>query len=176
MDEIDSIAPVRGGEADSHVTERVISQMLTEIDGLQSLHNVVIIAATNRPDMLDPALLRPGRFDRLVAIPAPDLEGRKQILRIHTAKKPLAEDVDLDELAKRTDSYTGADLAALTNEAVMLTIRSLVAKGKDMSPEEIKEHKISMASFNQALEKVKPMTRTDLGKLPRIREDYVYVR
>jgi len=176
MDEIDSIAPVRGGEADSHVTERVISQMLTEIDGLQSLHNVVIIAATNRPDMLDPALLRPGRFDRLVAIPAPDLEGRKQILRIHTAQKPLAEDVDLDELAKRTDSYTGADLAALTNEAVMLTIRSLVAKGKDMSPEEIKEHKISMASFNQALEKVKPMTRTDLGKLPRIREDYVYVR
>jgi len=176
MDEIDSIAPVRGGEADSHVTERVISQMLTEIDGLQSLHNVVIIAATNRPDMLDPALLRPGRFDRLVSIPAPDLEGRKQILRIHTAHKPLAKDVDLDELAKRTDGYTGADLAALTNEAVMLTIRSLVAKDKEMSPEEIKEQKISMAFFNQALEKVKPMSRTDLGKLPRIREDYVYVR
>ena len=176
MDEIDSIAPVRGGEADSHVTERVISQMLTEIDGLQSLHNVVIIAATNRPDMLDPALLRPGRFDRLVSIPAPDLEGRKQILRIHTAQRPLAKDVALDELAKRTDGYTGADLAALTNEAVMLTIRSLVAKDKEMSPEEIKEQKISMAFFNQALEKVKPMSRTDLGKLPRIREDYVYVR
>lgn len=176
MDEIDSIAPVRGGEADSHVTERVISQMLTEIDGLQSLHNVVIIAATNRPDMLDPALLRPGRFDRLVSIPAPDLEGRRQILRIHTAQKPLAKDVDLEELAKKTDGYTGADLAALTNEAVMLTIRSLVAKGKEMSPEEIKEHKISMAFFLQALEKVKPMARTELGKLPRIREDYVYVR
>jgi transitional endoplasmic reticulum ATPase len=176
MDEIDSIAPVRGGEADSHVTERVISQMLTEIDGLQSLHNVVVIAATNRPDMLDPALLRPGRFDRLVSIPAPDLEGRRQILRIHTAQKPLAKDVDLEELAKKTDGYTGADLAALTNEAVMLTIRSLVAKGKEMSPEEIKEHKISMTFFLQALEKVKPMSRTDLGKLPRIREDYVYVR
>jgi len=176
MDEIDSIAPVRGGEADSHVTERVISQMLTEIDGLQSLHNVVVIAATNRPDMLDPALLRPGRFDRLVSIPAPDLEGRRQILRIHTAQKPLAKDVHLEELAKKTDGYTGADLAALTNEAVMLTIRSLVAKGKEMSPEEIKEHKISMTFFLQALEKVKPMSRTDLGKLPRIREDYVYVR
>ncbi len=150
--------------------------MLTEIDGLQSLHNVVVIAATNRPDMLDPALLRPGRFDRLVRIPAPDLEGRKQILRIHTAHKPLAKDVDLDELAKKTDGYTGADLAALTNEAVMLTIRSVVAKGKEISSEEMKDQKIPMAFFIQALEKVKPISRTELGKLPRIKEDYVYVR
>ncbi len=176
MDEIDSIAPVRGGEADSHVTERVISQMLTEIDGLQSLHNVVIIAATNRPDMLDPALLRPGRFDRLVSIPAPDLEGRKQVLRIHTAQKPLAKDVDIDELAKKTDGYTGADLAALTNEAVMLSIRAVVGKGKELTQDELKAQKITMAFFLQALEKVKPVTRTELGKLPRIREDYVYVR
>ena len=176
MDEIDSIAPVRGGGADSHVTERVISQMLTEIDGLQSLHNVVIIGATNRPDMLDPALLRPGRFDRLVRIETPDLEGRKQILRIHTAKKPLADDVDIDELAKKTDGYSGADLAALTNEAVMLSIRDLVAKGSDLSPEELKEKKISMIFFSRALEKVKPVSRTELGKLPRVREDYVYVR
>ena len=176
MDEIDSIAPVRGGGADSHVTERVISQMLTEIDGLQSLHNVVIIGATNRPDMVDPALLRPGRFDRLVRIETPDLEGRKQILRIHTAKKPLADDVDIDELAKKTDGYSGADLAALTNEAVMLSIRDLVAKGSDLSPEELKEKKISMIFFSRALEKVKPVSRTELGKLPRVREDYVYVR
>jgi transitional endoplasmic reticulum ATPase len=176
MDEIDSIAPVRGGESDSHVTERVISQMLTEIDGLQSLHNVVVIAATNRPDMLDPALLRPGRFDRLVRIPAPDLEGRKQILRIHTAKKPLAGDVDIDDLARRTDGYSGADLAALTNEAVMLSIRALVAKNKEITPEQLKEAKISMAFFNQALEKVKPVSRSDLGRYPKVAEDYVYVR
>jgi transitional endoplasmic reticulum ATPase len=176
MDEIDSIAPVRGGEADSHVTERVISQMLTEIDGLQSLHNVVVIAATNRPDMLDPALLRPGRFDRLVRIPTPDLEGRKQILRIHTAKKPLAGDVDIDDLARRTDGYSGADLAALTNEAVMLSIRALVAKNKEITPEQLKEAKISMAFFNQALEKVKPVSRSDLGRYPKVAEDYVYVR
>jgi transitional endoplasmic reticulum ATPase len=176
MDEIDSIAPVRGGEADSHVTERVISQLLTEIDGLQSLHNVVVIAATNRPDMLDPALLRPGRFDRLVRIATPDLEGRKQILRIHTAKKPLAADVDIDELARRTDGYSGADLAALTNEAVMLSIRALVSKKKDVTSEELKEERISMTYFNQALEKVKPVSRTDLGRLPKVAEDYIYVR
>jgi len=176
MDEIDSIAPVRGGEGDSHVTERVISQMLTEIDGLQSLHNVVVIAATNRPDMLDPALLRPGRFDRLVRIPTPDLEGRKQVLRIHTAKKPIAEDVDVDDLARRTDGYSGADLAALTNEAVMLAIRALVAKNKEITPEQLKEAKISMAFFNQAMEKVKPVSRSDLGRYPKVAEDYVYVR
>jgi transitional endoplasmic reticulum ATPase len=176
MDEIDSIAPVRGGEADSHVTERVISQLLTEIDGLQSLHNVVVIAATNRPDMLDPALLRPGRFDRLVRIAAPNLEGRKQILHIHTAKKPLAADVDIDDLARRTDGYSGADLAALTNEAVMLSIRALVSKKKEVTPEELKEERISMTFFNQALEKVKPVSRTELGKLPKIAEDYIYVR
>jgi transitional endoplasmic reticulum ATPase len=176
MDELDSIAPVRGGEGDSRVTERVISQMLTEIDGLQSLHNVVVIAATNRPDMLDPALLRPGRFDRLVKISTPDLEGRRQVLQIHTAKKPLASDVDLDELARKTDGYSGADLAALANEAVMLTIRSLVAKKKDLTSEEISKEKISMKFFNQAMDKVKPMTRTDLGKFPKVANDYVYVR
>ncbi len=176
MDEIDSIAPVRGGEGDSHVTERVISQMLTEIDGLQSLHNVVVIAATNRPDMLDPALLRPGRFDRLVKIPTPDIEGRKQVLRIHTAKKPLASDVDIDELARKTDGYSGADLAALANEAVMLTIRSLVSKKKDLTAEDINKEKVPMKFFIQALDKVKPMTRTDLGKFPKVANDYVYVR
>ncbi|MBI0584832.1 MAG: CDC48 family AAA ATPase [Methanomassiliicoccus sp.] len=176
MDEIDSIAPVRGGESDSHVTERVISQMLTEIDGLQSLHNVVVIAATNRPDMLDPALLRPGRFDRLVRISTPDLEGRKQVLRIHTAQKPLAQDVELDDLARRTDGYSGADLAALTNEAVMLAIRALVAKNKDVTDEELNEAKISMIHFTQAMEKVKPVSRTDLGRYPKVADDYIYVR
>jgi transitional endoplasmic reticulum ATPase len=126
--------------------------------------------------MLDPALLRPGRFDRLVRIATPNLEGRKQILHIHTAKKPLAADVDIDDLARRTDGYSGADLAALTNEAVMLSIRALVSKKKEVTPEELKEERISMTFFNQALEKVKPVSRTELGKLPKIAEDYIYVR
>jgi len=175
MDEIDSIAPVRGGEDGSNVTERVISQMLTEIDGLQSLYNVVVIAATNRPDMLDPALLRPGRFDRIVSIGPPDLESRKQILRIQTARKPLGDDVDIDELARRTDGYTGADLAALANEAVMLAIRSLVSSGQELNGEEMRKRRIGMTFFNQALEKVRPMKRAELGRTP-VSSDHMYVR
>jgi transitional endoplasmic reticulum ATPase len=111
-----------------------------------------------------------------VKIPTPDLEGRRQVLRIHTAKKPLASDVDLDELARKTDGYSGADLAALANEAVMLTIRSLVAKKKDLTSEEINKEKVPMKFFIQAMDKVKPMTRTDLGKFPKVANDYVYVR
>ena len=176
MDEIDSIAPTRGGDGDSHVTERVISQLLTEMDGLESLHNVVVIAATNRPDMLDPALLRPGRFDRLVKIGAPDLEARKQILKVHAKNKPLAADVDLDDLARRTDGYTGADLAAMVNEATMLAIRRLVSKNKELKPEAFKKEKIGMQSFNEALAKVKPVARTDLSKYEKIVKDFEYVR
>ena len=175
MDEIDSIAPTRGGEGDSHVTERVISQLLTEIDGMQSLNNVIVIAATNRPDILDPALLRPGRFDRIVKVGMPDLEARKQILHIHTDRKPLADDVNLDKLAEKTEGFTGADLAALTNEAVMLTIRSTIAKNGD-NKELMKSQKIDMSFFNMALEKVRPMSRSELGIYEKAAEDYVYVR
>lgn len=175
MDEIDSIAPTRGGEGDSHVTERVISQLLTEIDGMQSLNNVIVIAATNRPDILDPALLRPGRFDRIVKVGMPDLEARKQILHIHTDRKPLADDVDLDKLAEKTEGFTGADLAALTNEAVMLAIRSTIAKNGD-NKELMKSQKIDMSFFNMALEKVRPMSRSELGIYEKAAEDYVYVR
>ncbi len=114
FDEIDAIAPTRGGGfGDSHVTERVISQMLTELNGLEVLTNVVVIAATNRPDIIDPALLRPRRFDRLLYVPPPDFESRKQIIRIHTQKKPLADDLNIDKLAEKMDGYTGADIAAL---------------------------------------------------------------
>ncbi|HTY47129.1 MAG TPA: CDC48 family AAA ATPase [Methanomassiliicoccales archaeon] len=176
MDEIDSIAPVRGGEADSHVTERVISQMLTEMDGLESLHNVVVIAATNRPDMLDPALLRPGRFDRLVRIAPPDLEARKQILRVHLKNRPIAADVNVDELAKRTEGFTGADLAAVVNEATMLAIRKVVAKTKELKPEALKKEKIAMQSFEEAMAKVKPVARTELNKYEKIVKDFEYVR
>ena len=113
FDEIDAIAPTRGHGSDSHVTERVISQLLTEMDGLEVLSNVIIIAATNRPDIIDAALLRPGRFDRLLYVPPPDKEARMQILKIHTSKKPLADDVNIDTVANQTEGYTGADIAVL---------------------------------------------------------------
>ena len=99
MDELDSMVPTRGGGmGDNQVTERVISQVLTELDGLEELRDVIIIGATNRPDMIDPALLRPGRFDRLLYVPQPDLEARKQIFKIHLAGKPLGKDITIDEL------------------------------------------------------------------------------
>jgi transitional endoplasmic reticulum ATPase len=176
MDEIDSIAPVRGGDSDSHVTERVISQLLTEMDGLEALNNVVVIAATNRPDMIDPALLRPGRFDRLVRIGPPDLEARKQILKVHTKDRPLAADVNLDELAKRTDGFTGADITAVVNEATMLAIRKVVAKHAELKPELLKREKIGMDSFEEALKRAKPVARTELGKYEKIVKDFEYVR
>src|SRR5579884_1287016 len=114
FDELDAIAPRRGGsEGDSHVTERVISQMLTEMDGLEDLKGVVVIGATNRPDIIDEALLRPGRFDRILEIPIPDKEARKQIFQIHTRKKPLDSDVNFDKLVDVTEGYTGADIEAI---------------------------------------------------------------
>ena len=157
FDEMDSIAPARGGgTSDSHVTERVISQILSEMDGLESLHNVVVIAATNRPDIIDPALLRPGRFDRMVEIGMPDQEARLEILKIHTKKRPLAEDVDLAAISKRTDGYSGADLANVTNEAVMLAIREYVLAGKPQEDEEIAKYRIENKHFEEALKKVLP--------------------
>ncbi|KUK44571.1 MAG: CDC48 family AAA ATPase [Methanothrix sp.] len=157
FDEMDSIAPARGsGTGDSHVTERMISQILSEMDGLESLHNVVVIAATNRPDIIDPALLRPGRFDRMVEISMPDQEARLEILKIHTTKRPLAEDVDLVAISKRTDGYSGADLASVCNEAVMLAIREYVLGGKSQEDEEIEKYRIGMKHFEEALKKVKP--------------------
>ncbi|RLF47431.1 MAG: AAA family ATPase, partial [Thermoplasmata archaeon] len=154
FDEIDAIAPARGTSADSHVTERVISQLLTELDGLEELRDVTVIAATNRPDIIDPALLRPGRFDRLIYIPPPDKEARKEIFRIHTRKKPLADDVNLDELAEKTEGYTGADIAAVCNEAVMAAIREYIEKGGKMDKEEMKKLKIHKRHFEEALKNV----------------------
>jgi len=157
LDEIDSIAPSRGGmSSDSHVTERVISQILTELDGLESLNDVMVIAATNRPDIIDAALLRPGRFDRLIEISLPDEEARREILKIHTSKKPLADDVDIEDMAKRTDKFSGADLGAVVNEAVMLAIREYVLSGQCKADEEICEYKVSKKHFEEALKKVTP--------------------
>src|SRR5256886_16476828 len=115
---------------DSHATERVISQFLTEMDGLEELRNVIIVAATNRPDIIDSALLRPGRFDRLLFVPPPDVEARKQIFKIHTRETPLADDVNLDELARKTDGDTGADIASLANTSVMLALREQISKAQ----------------------------------------------
>src|ERR671928_142851 len=132
FDELDAIAPTRGGfEGDSHVTEGVISQMLTELDGLEILTNIVVIAATNRPDIIDTALLRPGRFDRLLYVPPPDRDSRIQIIKIHTRKKPLASDINIEQLADHTDGYTGADIASLSSAAVMLALREHITKYPD---------------------------------------------
>jgi len=154
FDEIDALVPRRGsGFGDAHVTERVISQLLTELDGLEKLENVVVIAATNRPDLIDPALLRPGRFDRLVLVPAPDKKARLEIFKIHTKGMPLAKDVDLEELAAEADGYAGSDIAALCREAAMLVLRKDI-KGKE----------IRMEHFRRAMEKVKPSVTEDIEK------------
>jgi len=175
FDEIDSVAPVRGsGSGDSNVTERVISQFLTEMDGLEELRNVVIIAATNRPDIVDPALLRPGRFDRMLLVPPPDLEARKQIFWIHTKKTPLAEDVKTDELARKTEGYTGADIASICNTAVMLSIKEHIGKAKD--PEDAKKRakglKVARRHFDEAMQKVKPISGQELRMYERFSQQF----
>jgi transitional endoplasmic reticulum ATPase len=158
FDEIDSVAPKRGGsEGDSNVTERVISQMLTELDGLEDLKGVVVIAATNRPDIIDEALLRPGRFDRILEVPTPDKDARKQIFQIHTKKKPLDSDVDIDKLVERTDGMTGAEIAAIVNAAAMTAIKEHVnRKGTKL--------KISMKHFENAFNKIRTKSSGNIGK------------
>lgn len=171
FDEIDAIAPTRGGAgSDSHVTERLISQLLTELDGLEILTNVVVIAATNRPDIIDPALLRPGRFDRLLYVPPPDKESRLQVIKIHTMKKPLADDVKIDVLADQTEGYTGADIAALASAAVMLALREHVAKYKDpKEAERAKEElKIHMSHFEEAMKKIRPLSKQEIDMYKNI--------
>jgi len=175
FDEIDSVAPVRGSSSgDSNVTERVISQFLTEMDGLEELRNVIIIAATNRPDIVDPALLRPGRFDRLLLVPPPDLEARKQIFRIHTKKTPLAEDVKLDELARKTEGYTGADIASICNTAVMLSIKEHIGKAKDAedAKKKAKGLKVAKRHFDEAMQKVKPISGQELRMYERFSQQF----
>jgi transitional endoplasmic reticulum ATPase len=167
FDELDSITPTRGGGfGDSHVTERVISQILTELDGLEELKDVVVIGATNRLDMIDSALLRPGRFDKLLNVPVPDLEARKEILKIHLMDKPLAKDVDVDKLAEKTEGYSGADIAALCNTASMLVIKDHITKSKtvEKAKEKLKDLEISMKYFEKTLEKMKPSSAQKFQK------------
>lgn len=162
FDEIDALASSRGlGAADSGAGERVISQLLTELDGLEELHNVVVIAATNRPDLVDVALIRPGRFDRILYIAPPDLASRKEIFKIHTKAKPLAKDVDLDDLATRAEGYTGADIAGACNEAAMLALREYVQQVGSLSEKDVKRIVIARRHFDAALEKVRPRSREE---------------
>ena len=175
FDEIDAIAPTRGSlGSDSHVTERVISQLLTELDGLEVLSNVIIIAATNRPDIMDAALLRPGRFDRLLYVPPPDKEARIQILKIHTSKKPLAEDVKIDILANQTEGYTGADIAALASAAVMLALREHIEKYQDPKKAESakNELKVHMKNFEDAMKKIRPLSKHEIETYKNIAEQF----
>src|SRR5215212_9439774 len=175
FDEIDAIAPKRGGDfGDSHVTERLISQLLTELDGLEILTNVIVIAATNRPDIIDAALLRPGRFDRLLYVPPPDRDSRIQIIKIHTRKKPLADDVNVEQLADHTEGYTGADLASLSSAAVMLALREHISKYKDQKEADnrVKELKIQMRHFEEAMKKIRPLSTQELNIYKRISEQF----
>jgi len=153
LDEIDAIAPARSsGSSDSHVTERVVSQILTEIDGLEELHNVLVIGATNRVDIVDSALLRPGRFDRIIEVPLPDSKGRESIFKIHTKKKPLAEDVNLTKLVEMTEGFSGADIDGVCNRAAMTAIKRYVNNNE----KSVKSIKITQEDLINAIKKVRP--------------------
>ena len=171
FDEFDSLAPRRGMGGDSNVAERVVNQLLTELDGLEKMTNVVVIAASNRPDMIDPSLLRPGRFDRLIHIRVPDETGRKAILDVHTRRTPLELDgLDRDEflerLSSRTEGYTGADLENLVREAAMTSLKRNEDQLKSDSPTRLA---VSMADFERALDTVKPsVTKETLDQYEQI--------
>ena len=158
FDEIDSIAGERGGNmSDSGVGERVVSQLLTELDGLEELEDVVVIATTNRPDLIDSALLRPGRLDRHVHVPVPDTDGRRAILEVHTRNKPLADDVDLDDLADETEGYVGADIEALCREASMAATREFIhSVSAEEAAKSVGNVRVTREHFEEALEEVGP--------------------
>ncbi|MDD5472557.1 MAG: CDC48 family AAA ATPase [Candidatus Methanoperedens sp.] len=151
LDELDAIAPIRGTEFGSKTSERVINQLLTELDGIEVLKNVVVIAATNRPEIIDPALIRSGRFDRLVFVGPPARAGRIDILNIHLKSTPLSDDVNKEELADLTDNYVGSDMESLCREAVMLALR-----------ENFDAEKVEMKHFLEALKKVRPALAEDM--------------
>ncbi|MDX1442002.1 MAG: AAA family ATPase, partial [Nitrosopumilaceae archaeon] len=152
FDEIDALVPRRSGGESSHVSENVVSQILTEIDGLEELHNVLIVGATNRLDIVDEALLRPGRFDRIIRVPIPDVKSREQIFKIHTRKKPLDNDVKISEIVDRTEGFSGADMEAIANRAAIAALKRHVEE----KSQDFKEIKITHQDFLESIEKVKP--------------------
>ncbi len=163
FDEIDAIAPRRGEEIGTKVTERIVNTLLSEIDGLEELTEVIVIGATNRPDILDPALLRPGRFDRIILTPPPSEKGREMIFKIHTKKMPLTKNVDIKKMAKETEGYTGADIESVCREAGLLALR-----------EDIKATQVTKKHFEKALKKVKSSVSKEMMELYKnIEENYL---
>jgi transitional endoplasmic reticulum ATPase len=145
------LVPARGSAADSRVTERVISQLLTEIDGLVSLQNVVVLAATNRPDIIDPAVLRPGRFDRRVYVPPPDEEARYKIIKLKTEKMPIDEGLNLESLSRRMDGYSGADIDSVVREAGLNALRR-----------DTETNNVTMSDFESAMNEIAPSITSDM--------------
>jgi transitional endoplasmic reticulum ATPase len=147
----------------SHVTENVVNTLLAEMDGLEDLHDVVVIGATNRPDIIDPALLRPGRFDRLLLTDTPDIESRLEIFKIHTQNMPLAKDVNIKALSEKTEGYVGSDIESICREAAMLALR------EDMKAKEVKKK-----HFDEAMTKVKLSVPKDaMDRYKSIEEEYL---
>lgn len=151
FDEIDAIASKRGSGGDNQVGERVVSQLLTELDGLEELEDVVVIAATNRPDLIDDALTRAGRIERKIEVGAPDEATRREILTIHTRKRPLADDVDLDGLAAEMDGFVGADIAALCRGAATAAVREHVCSHDTDEPTAVEDIVLTQSHFESAL-------------------------
>ena len=187
IDELDSLVPARGGGlGEPQVTERVVNTILAEMDGLEELQSVVVIGATNRPTLIDPALLRPGRFDELIYVPVPDKAGRKRILSIHTGKMPLADDVDLDVLAERTERFTGADLEDLVRRAGLVALRQSLSVDRvtqahfeaaledtraSVTPEMEREYEQIQATLKQSVMQIDPIGFVSPGMLrPRTRD------
>ena len=163
FDEIDALAGKRGIDSGQKVTDRVLNQLLAEMDGLEDLKEVLVIGATNRPDMLDSALLRPGRFDKVLLVTAPEEEGRENVLKVHTKNMPLGKDVDLKEIAKKTNGYTGADLEAVVREAAMVSLR-----------ESIESKEVKNAHFEEALKKNQPsVTKQTLEVYKKIEDNFL---
>jgi transitional endoplasmic reticulum ATPase len=172
FDEIDSIAPIRGAGGETAVSERVVSQLLTELDGMENMHGVIVLAATNRADMIDPALLRPGRFDKIIQIPLPDKESRKSILKINAEKIPTVTEesnplhVDIEKIAELTDGLSGADTASIANTAVSLVIHEFLDSHPDVKDIEKTtiDAKVTMKHFEEAVKKVKEQKDLKMGE------------
>ena len=171
FDEIDSIAPIRGAGGETVVTERVVSQLLTELDGMENMHGVVVLAATNRADMIDPALLRPGRFDKIIQIPLPDKESRKSILEINCQDIPIADPngpdkIDYEKLAEMTDGLSGADVAAIANTAVSLVVHEHLDSAPDAKEitEKASKAKVTMKHFEESVKKVREQKDLKIGE------------
>ena len=177
IDEIDAIAPKRG-EVVGEVEKRVVSQLLTLMDGLQSRGNIIVIGATNRPDAIDPALRRPGRFDREIELVVPNKEARYEILKVHTRGVPLDKDVDLQKIAEITHGFTGADLAALVKEAAMSALRRILPKinleEKSLDPKILEELVVTMNDFKQALKEVRASGLREVAiEVPNVKWDQI---